>query len=576
MTASRPFTRTQILARLREQIAQGRPIVGAGSSSGTDRAIGRRRWRRSDHRLQHRTLAPDGPADDAHLNHANPSTLAMYDEIANVVTDTPIIGGAEAQDPTYLDLRRLVDDFRDTGFDGLINFPTTGPSTSRNRDRDQRRTRPGARFRDGAHRARAGLLHDLLRLHRGADARSGRRRRGRHRGARRLDDRRARRRRRVGHVARRGLRARAEDAATWRAARTRRSSCSPTADRSPAPRIRATCTSTPTHRASSAPRASSASRWKRRSSTRSRAFKSKQLAASGRGGSRHDELHRHDPRPHFHPREILERLAHDARPERTDHCRIGRRGIVAKCAEIAGVDLLVVMCTGRSRHLGVPTTVTIGNANAMTLGLYRADRQRRGPHADYRRRSRRRTRRAGDCAQSSRRFVGRLRRASPTSPRPWPFRAGVGRGATSARVSSASIELIALSHAQDVFTVGKAYVDRTRARPGGCRRRHARRPLRSDRRRPVRSARAVMSREAAIELRAGDRRTSRARRTRRSSCLAHGGPFATPDDTDFLYANTDVQGILGESGIERMPIEQYVAQAARDYKAQPLRPSAIR
>ncbi|HEY2592367.1 MAG TPA: phosphoenolpyruvate hydrolase family protein, partial [Chloroflexota bacterium] len=45
-------------------------------------------------------------------------------------------------------------------------------------------------------------------------------------------------------------------------------------------------------------------------------------------------------------------------------------GIVAKCAEIAGVDLLIVMCTGRSRHLGVPTTVTLGNANATTLGLY--------------------------------------------------------------------------------------------------------------------------------------------------------------------------------------------------------------
>ena len=45
-------------------------------------------------------------------------------------------------------------------------------------------------------------------------------------------------------------------------------------------------------------------------------------------------------------------------------------GIVAKCAEIAGADLLVVICTGRSRHLGVPTTVTLGNANATTLGLY--------------------------------------------------------------------------------------------------------------------------------------------------------------------------------------------------------------
>jgi predicted TIM-barrel enzyme len=59
-------------------------------------------------------------------------------------------------------------------------------------------------------------------------------------------------------------------------------------------------------------------------------------------------------------------------------------------------------------------------------------------------------------------------------------------------------------------------------------------------------------------------------------CLAHGGPFATPRDTEFLYEQTDVQGFLGESSIERLPIEQGVAEAARDYKAQPLRASAIR
>jgi predicted TIM-barrel enzyme len=59
-------------------------------------------------------------------------------------------------------------------------------------------------------------------------------------------------------------------------------------------------------------------------------------------------------------------------------------------------------------------------------------------------------------------------------------------------------------------------------------------------------------------------------------CLAHGGPLVTPEDTQFLYERTDVQGFLGESSIERIPIEMGVAQAARDYKAQPLRASAIR
>ncbi|MBV9597440.1 MAG: phosphoenolpyruvate hydrolase family protein [Chloroflexi bacterium] len=132
---ARPFTRARIIARLREQIAQGRPIVGAGSSSGliarSAEAGG------ADLIIVYNTGTSRlmGLPTTHTMNHANPSTLAMYDEIANVVTHTPIIGGGEAQDPTYLDLKRLVRDFRETGFDGMINFPTTGPGGSRNRDR---------------------------------------------------------------------------------------------------------------------------------------------------------------------------------------------------------------------------------------------------------------------------------------------------------------------------------------------------------------------------------------------------------------------------------------------------------
>jgi predicted TIM-barrel enzyme len=135
LETTRPFTRAQIIRRLREQIAQGRPIVGAGSSSGliarSAEAGG------ADLIIVYNTGTSRlmGLPTTHTMNHANPSTLAMYDEIANVVNHTPIIGGGEAQDPTYLDLERLVRDFRETGFDGLINFPTTGPSGSRNRDR---------------------------------------------------------------------------------------------------------------------------------------------------------------------------------------------------------------------------------------------------------------------------------------------------------------------------------------------------------------------------------------------------------------------------------------------------------
>jgi predicted TIM-barrel enzyme len=56
--------------------------------------------------------------------------------------------------------------------------------------------------------------------------------------------------------------------------------------------------------------------------------------------------------------------------------------------------------------------------------------------------------------------------------------------------------------------------------------------------------------------------------------LAQGGPFARPDDTDFLYAHTEAQGVLGESAIERIPVEEYVSGAISDLKTQELRPSA--
>jgi predicted TIM-barrel enzyme len=135
VTSTRPYTRRQILDRLRAQISEGKPIIGAGSSSGliaSSAAAGG-----ADIIIVYntgRTRLMGLPTSHL-LNHANPTTLAMYPEIANVVTEVPIVGGAEAQDPTYLDLDRLVDDFRTAGYDGLINFPTVGPDPVRGAER---------------------------------------------------------------------------------------------------------------------------------------------------------------------------------------------------------------------------------------------------------------------------------------------------------------------------------------------------------------------------------------------------------------------------------------------------------
>ncbi|MBS1698615.1 MAG: phosphoenolpyruvate hydrolase family protein [Actinobacteria bacterium] len=55
--------------------------------------------------------------------------------------------------------------------------------------------------------------------------------------------------------------------------------------------------------------------------------------------------------------------------------------------------------------------------------------------------------------------------------------------------------------------------------------------------------------------------------------LAHGGPFAEPDQTAYLYEHTDAQGFVGASSIERLPVERAVTSVVSGFKAQKLRAS---
>ncbi|MDZ7836660.1 MAG: phosphoenolpyruvate hydrolase family protein [Actinomycetota bacterium] len=50
-------------------------------------------------------------------------------------------------------------------------------------------------------------------------------------------------------------------------------------------------------------------------------------------------------------------------------------------------------------------------------------------------------------------------------------------------------------------------------------------------------------------------------------CLAHGGPFAQPEDTEYLYRHTDAAGFVGASSIERIPIENAVIEAVKNFKS---------
>jgi len=54
-------------------------------------------------------------------------------------------------------------------------------------------------------------------------------------------------------------------------------------------------------------------------------------------------------------------------------------------------------------------------------------------------------------------------------------------------------------------------------------------------------------------------------------CLSHGGAVATPEDTQYIYEHTDAVGYVGASSIERIPIEQAVTEVVSRFKKIPIR-----
>ena len=119
------LTRKEILRRLRVTIREGKPIVAAGSSAGIIAKCAELGgadlimvYSSGRERLRGRQTSI--------VENSNEETLKMYDEIQAVVEDTPIIGGINATESPGSDLTELVKKFVDTGFSGIINFPTFG------------------------------------------------------------------------------------------------------------------------------------------------------------------------------------------------------------------------------------------------------------------------------------------------------------------------------------------------------------------------------------------------------------------------------------------------------------------
>lgn len=117
------FGRNEILARLRASVDSGRPILAAGSSCGLVAKCAAQGG--ADLLVVYSTgLSRLKGLPTSRIGDSNATTLRMADEILNVVTDVPVVGGVEAWDPTRLDLERLLDAFAAARFSGVINYPT--------------------------------------------------------------------------------------------------------------------------------------------------------------------------------------------------------------------------------------------------------------------------------------------------------------------------------------------------------------------------------------------------------------------------------------------------------------------
>jgi len=122
------FTREQTLARLRERIDAGVPIIGGGAGTGISAKFEEAGgidliviYNSGRYRMAGRgSLAGLMPYGDA-----NAIVMEMAGEVLPVVADTPVLAGVCASDPFRL-MDKFLDDLHDAGFAGVQNFPTVG------------------------------------------------------------------------------------------------------------------------------------------------------------------------------------------------------------------------------------------------------------------------------------------------------------------------------------------------------------------------------------------------------------------------------------------------------------------
>lgn len=128
MAFSKRIERSEILRRLRESIAQGKPIIGTGAGTGisakfeeaggTDLIIVYNSGR-------YRMAGRGSCAGLLAYGDANQIVKEMAGEILPVVKHTPVLAGVNGTDP-FKDMYQLISELKAMGYSGVQNFPTVG------------------------------------------------------------------------------------------------------------------------------------------------------------------------------------------------------------------------------------------------------------------------------------------------------------------------------------------------------------------------------------------------------------------------------------------------------------------
>jgi predicted TIM-barrel enzyme len=122
------MTREEALARLRAQVEQGRPIIGAGAGTGLSAKCAEAGgcdliiiYNSGRYRMAGRgSLAGLMPYGDA-----NAIVVEMAAEVLPVVRETPVLAGVCGTDP-FRQMPVFLRQLKELGFTGVQNFPTVG------------------------------------------------------------------------------------------------------------------------------------------------------------------------------------------------------------------------------------------------------------------------------------------------------------------------------------------------------------------------------------------------------------------------------------------------------------------